>query len=193
MGENLKLTLTQGTTYEVGTFTGEAESWTIQASEVNTSSTNPYNIAISQNTMANNSSTGEWYYPWYAATAGQGTNATNPTITRSICPKGWRLPPWDTDNVKSFYNLIYANYNITFGEYNATSNLTILQSFPMSFTLNGDIYGGSLGWVGHGNHWSASPNTSNSTRAYDLHLGPNGVYRQNCEKFYGLFVRCVAV
>ncbi|MBR2588974.1 hypothetical protein IKE84_01370, partial [Candidatus Saccharibacteria bacterium] len=187
MSSNLKLTLSQGATYETGTFSGGTYNWTIQASEVDTSSTDPYNIAISQNTKANVNS-GNWYYPWYAATAGQGTQTASPTINRSICPKGWRLPNGNNISTKSFYNLITTAYGLPSSEAGVNS----LKAAPLSFTAVGFYRGGSLGGSNHGCYWSATPNTGDASRAYVLDF-TTSIHQYDYEKIFGFSVRCVSI
>ena len=111
MAEDLKLTLTNNQAIRVGTFSGGETSWTPTGDGAG----NDYNEAINANTKSNISVNGknEWYYPWYAATAGQGTQTSNPTISQSICPKGWKLP-----NHASLQNLIINKYLRLLGQKN---------------------------------------------------------------------------
>ena len=187
MAENLKLTLTNNQAIRVGTFSGGETTWTPNQ---DTSSSNPYNIAISQNTKANVNG-GNWYYPWYAATAGQGTNTANPTINRSICPKGWRLPGGDTSN-PSFYRLITTIYGVT----NNSTGSTKVQSAPLSFYYAGNYISGRPGdTTTYGFYWSASPYTDDSSYAYHFNFGDTVVFPQNhaYAKPGGFSVRCVAI
>ena len=186
MSENLKLTLSTLHSYEVGTFDGGTASWTPNQ---DTSSTNPYNVAISQNTIANDSTTGEWYYPWYAATAGQGTNTASPTISQSICPKGWKLPNGGSNVAPSFQSLA-TKYSIG----NNSAGSTTLQSTPLSFYYAGNYTSGSLNYTSYGYYWSASPYTSDSRNAYVLYFNSSSVGPQSKSgKNNGFSVRCVAI
>ena len=191
MSENLKLTLSTSHSYEVATFSSGTTSWTPNQ---DTSSSNPYNVAISQNTKANVNG-GNWYYPWYAATAGQGTNTANPTINRSICPKGWKLP--DNSSNPSFYNLITTAYKISAGT--DTAKVATIKATPLSFISVGHSGDNKIYHSpSNGYFWSATPNTSDDGKAYSLvfssisgYLGPQDA--GNGVKFYGYPVRCVAI
>ncbi|MBQ3309308.1 hypothetical protein IJG78_01370 [Candidatus Saccharibacteria bacterium] len=181
MSENLKLTLSTSHSYEVGTFDGGTASWTPNE---DTSSTNPYNVAISQNTIANDSTTGEWYYPWYAATAGQGTNTENPTIAQSICPKGWKLPNGGANAAPSFYSIMHT--------YSATTTDKI-KAAPLSYTAVGAYSSGSLDVDGtsFGLYWSASSLNSNGSLA--MIFNTSNVVLLGRDKGTGFSVRCVAI
>ena len=183
MTDNLKLTLSTSHAYEVATFSGGTTSWT-----PNSGSGDAYNVAINANTKAN-ANGGNWYYPWYAATAGQGTNTASPTISQSICPKGWKLPNGSSNAAPSFQSLATA-YSIG----NDSAGSTKLQGAPLSFYYAGYYNSGSLNLTSNGYYWSASPNTSNSINAYNLGFDSSGVYPQGSNnKYYGFSVRCVAI
>ena len=190
MAENLQLNLTTSHSYKVGTFAGGEADWTPNS---NTSSTNPYNYAITQNYAENIAladyrgiSHNNWYYTWYAATAGQGTSDSNPSITQSICPKGWRLPLGTTAN-KSFYYLITTKYGLSTG--NAINN------DPLNFYPAGAYSSGSQYLTSRGFYWSASPNTSYSNYAYNLSFDSSSVTPQAnyLDKYRGFSVRCVSL
>ena len=189
MSENLKLTLSTSHAYEVATFSGGTASWTPNGD----ASGNDYNEAINANTKVN-ANGGNWYYPWYAATAGQGTNTASPTINRSICPKGWRLP--DNSSNPSFYNLVTTRYGITTG----SAGIALLKSSPLSYTSLGYYHADGLSDTPAGYYWSASPNTSDSIRAYMLFFRDSSSYtpylispQDSTGKFIGGSVRCVAI
>ena len=184
MAENLKLTLTNNQAIRVGTFSGGETSWT----PTGDGSGNDYNEAISANTKANVNG-GNWYYPWYAATAGQGTNASSPSITRSICPKGWKLPNGGANAAPSFQSLA-TTYSIG----NNTAGSTKLQSAPLSYYNTGRYWDGGLEATSNGYYWSASLNTSNSAGAYSLSFSSSSVnFQYEGYKVHGSSVRCVAI
>ncbi len=197
MTQNLKLTLSTSHAYEVGTFTGGTTSWT-----PNSTTASDYNYAITRDTRADLSVTtnidaknggNAWYYPWYAATAGQGTQTAEPTITRSICPKGWRLPLGTKDD-KSFYGLT-TKYDLAVS---SADGFVALQSFPLDFTLAGRAYMGMYLSAGSdGIYWSASPYISNANFAYGLSSTStnSSVLPQYAfsYKTQGSSVRCVSV
>ena len=189
MAENLQLNLSTSHSYKVGTFAGGEADWTPNQ----TTSSNAYNYAITPNYKENIAVTdyrsishNNWYYTWYAATAGQGTSDSNPSITQSICPKGWRLPLGTTAN-KSFYYLITTKYGQSTG--NAINN------DPLNFYPAGLYYSGSQYDTSYGYYWSASPYTSTSSDAYYLYFHSGSVYPQNyyINKYYGFSVRCVSL
>ena len=196
MTQNLKLTLSTSATLEVGTFTGGTASWKPNS----TTTADAYGYAITPNTKADLSVNTDidaknggnaWYYPWYAATAGQGTQTTYPTITQSICPKGWRLPLGTQAN-KSFYYLITTKYGLT----SSSAGSTSLQSFPLEFTLSGRVNSGSQYSAGsYGHYWSASPYTSYDDDAFFLFFSSSSIEPRNSlgNKYFGRSVRCVSV
>ncbi|MBQ3309321.1 fibrobacter succinogenes major paralogous domain-containing protein [Candidatus Saccharibacteria bacterium] len=185
MSENLKLTLTNNQPVLVGTFSGEETSWTPTGDGAG----DDYNEAINANTKADVNG-GNWYYPWYAATAGQGTNTASPTISQSICPKGWKLPNGGANAAPSFASLITTTYGIA----SSSAGSTTLQSAPLSFYYAGVYYFGSLNDTSYGYYWSASPYTRYNHLAYNLTFSSSYVYLQdNYNKSYGFSVRCVAI
>ena len=189
MAENLQLNLSTSHSYKVGTFSGGEADWTPNS---DTSSTNPYNYAITQNYKENIAVTdyrsishNNWYYTWHAAVAATSTTQTSYTPTQSICPKGWRLPLGTQAN-KSFYYLITTKYGQSTG--NAINN------DPLNFYPTGFYDSGSQGSTSNGYYWSASPYTSNSNYAYYLYFLSGSVYPQDYTyKSYGFSVRCVSL
>ncbi|MBQ3309374.1 fibrobacter succinogenes major paralogous domain-containing protein [Candidatus Saccharibacteria bacterium] len=178
MAENLKLTLTNNQPVLVGTFSGGETSWT----PTGDSAGNNFNA----NTKSNISVDGrnEWYYPWYAATAGQGTNTASPTISQSICPKGWKLPDSGGSITPSFQSII--------NEYSATA-ATTLEAFPLEYVASGRYGAGNLTNQSAGYYWSSNPYTSDSNYAYNLLFSGSTGPQNYSIKYYGLSVRCVAI
>ncbi len=189
MTENLQLNLSTSHSYKVGTFSGGETDWTPNQ----TTSSNAFNYAITPNYKENIAVSdyrgiyhNNWYYTWYGATAGQGTDASNPSITQSICPKGWRLPNGNNNATKSFYNLITTKYGQSTG--NAINN------DPLNFYPAGNYYSGSQYGTSSGSYWSASPYTSNSNNAYNLYFSSGSVSPQSRDyKSNGFSVRCVSL
>ena len=184
MSENLKLTLSTSHSYEVATFSGGTTSWTPNGDGAGTD----YNEAINTNTKANTNG-GNWYYPWYAATAGQGTRTASPTISQSICPKGWKLPNGGTNAAPSFQSLA-TMYSIG----NNSAGSTKLQSTPLSFYYAGRYISGDLNNTSYGYYWAASPYTSDSDYAHALVFTSSTVDSQiRGSKYTSFSVRCVAI
>ena len=188
MAENLKLDLTAGVASTAADFSGGTVSWT-----PNSGSGDMYNTAINGNYHSNVNG-GNWYYPWYAATAGSGTQTASPTINRSICPQGWRLPDGNT-STKSFYNLITAKYGLA----SSSAGVNSLKVAPLSFIITGYysshtgssvLYGSSNGY-----YWSAIPNTSGIDYAYILRFDTSSIDPQNRDGFKttGCSVRCISI
>ena len=185
MSENLKLTLTNNQPVLVGTFSGGETSWIPTGDGAG----DDYNEAINANTKADVNG-GNWYYPWYAATAGQGTQTSNPTISQSICPKGWKLPNGSSHKAPSFAELITNAYGIE----NSSAGSSKLRSVPLSFYYTGFYSSGSSYSTSRGYYWSASPASGNSNVAYDLDFDDSAVYPENfSSKRYGYSIRCVAI
>ena len=185
MAENLQLNLSTSHSYKVGTFAGGEADWT----PTQTTSGNAYNYAITPNYAENvavtdyrNISHNNWYYTWHAAVAATSNTQTSYTPTQSICPKGWRLPPY-SDN-KSFYNLITTKYGQSTG--------SAINNDPLNFYPAGYYNSGSLRGSADGYYWSAT--SYNSNYAYTLTFYSSGVLTQvNDYKYYGFSVRCVSL
>ena len=89
------------------------------------SGTSEVNLVYDQNTTISGLPYGA-LYTWYAATAGTGMDSlsTGEDAESSVCPKGWQLPTvaggaaidsqsdLGKSDVKSYYNLIKAEYNV---------------------------------------------------------------------------------
>ena len=149
--------------------------------------------------MNNNTKTpapnGNYYYSWYAATAGSGTSAqTNTEAEYSICPSGWKLPAnYTISTTKSYGSMTNAYGLTTNGANNSTNNTSTFEAFPLSFARTGEYVSGSPYGVGtYGYYWSSTA-TSDATYAYFLLYSTSYTYPQNNNvKYYGLPVRCVA-
>ena len=169
MTDNLKLTLSTSHSYEVATFSGGTASWTLD---------NITNTRCTGNVC---------WYSWYVATGGQGVNTSNaPSITRSICPKGWKLPNGGSNSAPSFQSIV--------STYSATTYAKIT-GLPLSYTAHG-LYAYGNNETDNGFYWSASPYTQNSSNAYQLMFTPSRVYPQHYDtysRFDGMSVRCVAI
>ena len=76
------------------------------------------------------------FYSWPMSTAGGQSSGKEPN---SICPRGWRLTTNTATDIKSYYYLIRATYNIQ--ENGSDSKIRPL---PMSFIRSGDYSLGSL-------------------------------------------------
>ena len=89
-----------------------------------------------------NSSTGAYYYNWYAATAETGTSSqTNTDTPASICPVGWRIPANYTIDANKSYGALTNAYNFTVNGANNTQNhVAELESIPLSFSRLGYYY-----------------------------------------------------
>ena len=181
MAENLKLTLTNNQPVLVGTFSGGETSWTPTGDGAG----DDFNEAINANTKSN-ANGGNWYYPWYAATAGQGTDAANPTISQSICPKGWKLPNGGSNTAPSFKSVVADTYSAT--------TLDIVKATPLSYTVVGYYLSSNLRASTAGYYWSASPYTGNNNYASNLGLTTSYISSQDRNyKYFGFSVRCVAI
>ncbi|MBQ3352463.1 hypothetical protein IJG91_02290, partial [Candidatus Saccharibacteria bacterium] len=200
MTQNIRLTLSTSVTLEVGTFNGGVASWTPNS----TTSANAYNYAITPNSWTNISIGDEidtrnggnsWYYTWYGATAGQGTSAASPSITQSICPKGWRLPISGSGVDKSFYNLFTTKYALLSNAEGSAKS----QNAPLDFIYAGAVLNNAVLDYQSGHYWSATPYASYSNYAYSLAISPGGIAPNNQVsssgngKNFGISVRCVSI
>ena len=133
MSENLKLTLSTSHAYEVATFSGGTTSWT-----PNSGSTNTYNAALNGNTVCSGSgSSRQCWYNFYAATAGQGTETYSSDITKSICPKGWRMT---TQSGNQSFTALKSRYSIP----SSSTGVSRLKNLPFSFTAQPGYNNGSI-------------------------------------------------
>ncbi len=127
--------------------------------------------------MNNNTKTpapnGNYYYSWYAATAGSGTSSQASTEAEySICPAGWKLPAnYTISSTKSYGSMTNAYGLTTNGANNTTTNTSTFEAFPLSFARTGYYTSGSPDNVGaYGYYWSSTA-YSDATYAYGLLYG----------------------
>ena len=139
-------------------------------------------------------------YNFCAATGGTACTAsgTTPTVSGSICPKGWTLPTFanaitpgsGTSDSKSYDNLL-GLYNVT----NDAAGYNKLIANPLNFVRAGHVTSGILYLryaSGYGFYWSASPDPSRASSAYRLRFGSSNATRGYSSRNYGFSVRCVA-
>ncbi len=145
-----------------------------------------------------NSKNNDWYYTGSSST--DNTRWTTSETDKSIydpCPSGWRVPDggsngvWSkalgTDSVSDYdlYNSTNEGMNF-FGKFGKASTIW----YPASGYR--DNY--SLNFVGdYGHYWSASPSSSDSSRAYCLHIYDYGWVGPSSDshRAYGRSVRCL--
>ena len=142
-----------------------------------------------------------WYYSWYAATAGSGTESmVNQDAPYSICPTHWRLPTNYTNKQypsggaqKSWGSLVSA-YGISPANHSTTSEYQILEAFPFTLPRAGYFSSGAFQNSGSGVWWSTTAR-DNATIAYNLGFNTAVVYPQEDgnRKYGGFTVRCVAL
>ena len=191
MTDNLQLTLTAGQAVEIaknsdGTSAG---TWTPASATDNGDADH----AINRNTKANDSTTGQWYYSWWAATAGSTEDTGGTDAANSICPLGWRLPAnYATNNTKSYGAITGAYLNITTNTSTSTGYQT-LEAEPLNFGRYGYYSSGSLNNNGsYGVYWSAT--ADGSSNGYYLLYSTSSVSPQySSRKYGGYLVRCVSV
>ena len=178
MTENLRLTLTSGKAVEIASnSTGvSAGTWT----PTSTTGDGSASAAINRNTAADDPTTHQWYYSWWAATAG-ATNSSG-DATNSICPVGWRMPP--SSGNKSYQNL-YSAYG--------SGGVATLESSPLDFARLGGYIDGEFKYNIYGYYWE--PRAYNDSTAYHVNYssayGVNLAYTYNGYKRLGFNVRCV--
>ena len=195
MTENLALPLAAGIAVEAASNTSATPvSFTPTGSGGTSNAATPMN----GNTRYD-SNTGQWYYSWYAATAGTGTSSqTNIDASSSICPVGWRLPSNYTISTTKSYGSITDIYGLTANGANDEHLFghTVLESIPLSFlhagyTMSGTIYNDNIG-----RYWSSTAYPS-ATYAYFLSYGTAQSFVRpqdpNGRKYYGFTVRCIAL
>lgn len=120
------------------------------------------------------------YYNFYTATAGFGTSSvTSGNSSKSICPKGWRLP---TGGNISEFSTLYENYS---------SEYAMKLSDP-GFINAVFVYNGSDGYSGPiGQYWSST--VIDADNVYNLRLNSSDVDpAYSINKYYGISVRCIA-
>ena len=198
MSDNLKFELEANKTYTgVDNTTGEPITFNTGAICGN-GNTNAACIMNGNTTYGGTYDT--WYYNWYAATAGSGTESmVNQDAPYSICPKGWRLTTNYTNTSypsggadKSWGSLLYT-YGISPTWHETTTEYQILEAFPFTLPRAGYFSSGAFQHNGYGDWWSATA-YSTAANAYSLAFGTTGVLPQNRNyKYYGFNVRCVAI
>ena len=141
-------------------------------------------------------SNGNYYYSWYAATAGSDTSSlVNTEASLSICPRGWKIPAnYTIDSTKSYGSLTNA-YNLTSGGANNTQNhVSELESSPLNFARSGYYYSGGLEWGSTIGYYWSSTTYSSDTYAYYFYYNTDDTYPQyRGFKYNGLIIRCVAL
>ena len=196
MTENLALPLVSGTAVEASS---------------NTTAT-PYSFTPTgtggndtAEVLNNNTKTpapdGNYYYSWYAATAGTGTYAQTTETAYSICPTGWRLPANYTIVPSKSIGSITNAYGLTTNAVNNyNNNNQTFDGFPISFARNGCYTAGSPyaspsgAQTQGGYYWSSTASSSDSTRAYELFYNSGWTAPQYPNsKFHGFNIRCVAL
>lgn len=137
------------------------------------------------------------YYNWFTATAGEGIGGKNSgdgitsedrNTSRSICPKGWRLPRADrswADSIDEFKNL-GASYNNNF-------DLMVNDKNGPEFVLAGFRRGSTRNNLDYtGLYWSSSQNAYNSSYDLEFWKSDSRVQFSIEDKAYSISVRCVA-
>ena len=125
------------------------------------------------------------YYNWFAATAGEGTySKSSGNVSRSICPKGWRLPTGGSNG--EFQGLYNVGYN-TMAKMQSTDG-----TIGPGFVLSGHRDGGSTNSQGGaGRYWSST--AYNNYSAQRLELGSSGVIPAGSDyKYLGFTARCIS-
>ncbi|MBQ8984852.1 hypothetical protein IJ098_03295 [Candidatus Saccharibacteria bacterium] len=138
---------------------------------------------------------GNYYYSWYAATAGSGTSAqTNTEAEYSICPSGWKLPAnYTIDQTKSYGSLTNSYGFTTDGANNSQNHVVQLESAPLNFARSGNYGNGSLTNNGtSGYYWSSTAYTGATYAYYFLYHTSYTYPQRNGIKYLGFNVRCVA-
>ena len=127
-----------------------------------------------------------YLYNWYAATAGEGTQSkSSGDVSKSVCPKGWKLPSGGDANTNQSFAKLYAQ-----SDYNSAAKMTSKTNNGPEFTLAGLWSNGYGGQGSYGYYWSRT--ADDSSTAYNLNLDSSSVGPQDYNyKNYGFSVRCV--
>lgn len=140
---------------------------------------------------------GNWYYTWYAATAGEGKADSTADINGSICPIRWKLPYSYANQTQKSYGNLLQNYGISPDEHNSTSEYAILEALPFDYLRAGYFWNGS--WIGGPTggalYWSSQAYPDNVKYARYFTFNPSFVWSDNyrAEKYDGFTLRCVAL
>ena len=141
------------------------------------------------------------YYNHTAASAGSSLNVTRDTffngiVPDSICPKGWTIPTLDTNDNKSFNNMLFTAYGGREVSSGGTNADVIALYPPLSFLRSGyyDYDNTKIMNPGvQGSYWKSSVNLNTAGAAQYLNLYSSafkttgGQYRGR-----GHSVRCVS-
>ncbi len=192
MTDNLALELTAGTPVE-GSLNTSATAYTFTPTSCSTNGA----CAMNGNTLTP-APNGNYYYSWYAATAGTGTSSqTSTDSSASICPTGWRLPAnYTISSSRSYSSLTDAYGTTTNGDNNTNTNTSIFESVPLSFVRNGNYYSGSSYYYDVYGFYYYSTASFNTTGSYYFGYGASRTYPQDYDisgKSPGQNIRCVAL
>ena len=130
----------------------------------------------------NNSTTNGAYYTWYTATAGTNLSSDG-DATKSICPKGWRLP------TRQEYKDLLSKAGIGDNSAGATK----IKGSPYNFVMGGWISSSGLSVVGsQGDYWSSTAYSNDSSGAYSLWFSSSRVSTSYNTRYRGNSIRCIA-
>ena len=158
--------------------------FTLPAASTSTSGASYSAATVNQNT---DSFVNDGYlYNWYAATAGEGTQSKSSSdVSRSVCPKGWKLPSGGDSSTNQSFAKLYA-----VSDYASSANMRSTTNGGPEFTLAGYWNNGYRTQGSYGGYWSRTADGGN--RAYLLYLNSSSVDPQNGnDKNNGRSVRCV--
>ncbi len=132
------------------------------------------------------------YYSWAAATAGQANSLTSSTAgeqaTRSICPKGWRLPIGNNSTASKTFGYLLTQYGVNSSLVKGDYDIRLV---PLYFIYGGYVYSSTLNAAGsEGRYWSST--AYSGARAYYLYFTTSVNPSDNSNRYGGFSVRCVA-
>ena len=135
------------------------------------------------------------YYNYQAATVGTGSAVTAQYTNTpdTFCPLGWQLPYGGTDgdyyDKSRSWKYLLTQYNIL----DDGSNITVLQSYPLSYIRSGNsiAYSGILLTMGiQGFYWSISYNSLQLAYRFDFWYS-GFKNNENVDKAHDQPLRCV--
>ena len=142
-----------------------------------------YNNTMPTTTTVNNHYSLGNFYNWTAAVAihDSTTYSSNKDANQSICPSGWRIPPYSGN--KSFQNLMSAA-GLTAGP---TGNI---HNSPAYLVYGGSWQGDYYSAAGRVTYWTSESKNKDYARALDG-VANDGYIHTETPRSLGNFVRCV--
>ncbi len=134
------------------------------------------------------------YYSWGATTANEAQNISDKaSASRSICPRGWRLPIGNNKTSSKSFGFLLSQYNL---QSTLSSGQYDIRLAPLFFVYSGYMYHGTMTEAGsRGDYWSSDSAVSDIISyvlSFSSSVNPTAQNGGYGNRYDGLSVRCVA-